>query len=126
MLGALEVKKIVRMAAARGAAWKTVHSAVMSCLLAHHNRQTGHCWPDRKLIATFCCRSVRTVDRIIVKLVAWGCLEKQQPKALASGQFRPCQYALPLDAVRHPDVRRPYDTQVSDGRTTKSASAVRQ
>jgi hypothetical protein len=94
MLGALEVKAITRLARERGAEWKPIHTAVMGCLLAHHNRRSGHCWPRRKDIAEHCNVCERTIDRAIARLTAWGAIERMQPKAASSQQFRPAQYVF--------------------------------
>ena len=127
MQGALEVKAISRLATQRGAEWKPLHTAVMGCLLAHRNRGTGHCWPDRRTIAKYCNVSERTVDRTLSQLVAWGAIEKQQPKAMAGGHFRPRQFTFLFSLpVGQSCVSRPRDKAVSHGRETKSGSTVRQ
>lgn len=103
MLGALEVKAITRLAARHGRDWKPIHTAVMGCLLAHRNRRSGHCWPRRKDIAAHCNVSQRTIDRAMARLTAWGAIERQQPKAVSSGTFRPSQctflFELPLSEL---------------------------
>jgi DNA-binding transcriptional MocR family regulator len=66
----------------------------MACLLAHHNRRTRHCWPHRRDIAAYCGVSERTVNRVMAKLTAWGAIERQQPRAVSSQQFRPAQYTF--------------------------------
>lgn len=93
MLGALEVKRLTRLATERGSEWKGIHTSVLSCLLAHRHRQSGHSWPAREVIASYCRVSPRTVDRAIAKLVEWGAIEKQRPR-LVSGQFQSAQYAF--------------------------------
>jgi len=115
MLGALEVKVIARLAAQHGSAWKPLHTAVMSCLLAHRNRRTGNCWPERKAIASYCGRSVRTVDRAVDQLVAWGAIKRQQPRAVSSQRFREAQYVFLFELP-----------SATSSRATKSAGAVRQ
>ena len=118
MLGALEVKRVTRVATERGPAWKSIHTAVLSCLLAHRNHKTGHCWPARAVIARFCRSSERTVDRAIAKLIEWGAIERQQPRALAGGTFAPVQYAFLFELP-------PCDKNASS-RATKTQLAVRQ
>lgn len=118
MLGALEVKAVNRLAALHAGEWKIIHTAVIDCILAHHNRRTGLCWPERKAIASHCNVSERTVDRAIAKLLAWGAIERLQPRSLASGQFRPRQFTFQFELPR--------DTQVSHGRETKSGVTVGQ
>jgi hypothetical protein len=93
VLGALEVKFVIRCAEQRPD-WRMLHSVVMGCLLAHSNRHTGNCWPERRLIAAYCRCSERTVDRAIDQLVGWGVMRKQQPKAVRNGQFAPRQFTI--------------------------------
>jgi hypothetical protein len=118
------VKRLTRLATERGREWKGIHTSVLSCLLAHRNRTTGHCWPARGVIAGYCRVSERTVDRVIAKLVEWGAIEKQQPRLAADGQFRPLQYAFLFEL---PDAKRgsPCDKN-GRRRATKTAGAVRQ
>jgi hypothetical protein len=111
MLGALEVKRLARVAALHGVEWKTVHTAVMDCLFAHHNRRSGHCWPERKVIAAHSHVSERTVDRVISQLVKWGVIKKQRPRSLSTGEFGLRQYAFLFEL--------PCDTQVSHGPCAK-------
>ena len=91
---------MVRVAAEHRSEWKPLHTAVMSCLLAHRNRRTGDCYPRREVIAAFSNASVRTVDRAMLQLAFWGVIEREQPKAVSSGEFRPAQYTFlfPLSA----------------------------
>lgn len=94
MLGALEVKAITRFAKQHGSDWKPVHTAVLQGLLAHRNRRTGRCFPERRLLAANCNVSESTIDRTIAQLTAWGAIERQQPRALSSQQFREAQYTF--------------------------------
>jgi hypothetical protein len=94
MLGALEVKAIRRLVLEYGSQWRPVHAAVMACLLAHRNRRSGNCWPHRKDVAEYCNVSLSTVDRALARLTAWGAIERMQPRAVSSQQFRPAQYTF--------------------------------
>lgn len=118
------MKRLTRLAAARGREWKGVHTSVLSCLLAHRNRATGHSWPARAVIASYCRVSERTVDRAIEKLVAWGAIEKQQPRAVMDGQFRPAQYAF-LFELPAATAKSPCDKK-GRHRATTTAVTVRQ
>lgn len=90
MLGALEVK-IVRHVAAQRPGWKPLHTAVLSCLLAHRNRQ-GQAWPMQELIAGFCRVSERTARRALTQLLDWGVIKPGQLRAVSSQKFGPVQY----------------------------------
>src|SRR6202034_3067995 len=94
MLGALEVKAIARLAREHRDEWKPLHTAVMGCLLAHRNRRSGRCFPERRLIAAHCNVSESTIDRAIAQLVTWRAIERQQPRAVSSQQFRESQYSF--------------------------------
>jgi hypothetical protein len=129
MLGALEVKAITRFAAQHPAEWKPLHTAVLQGLLAHRNRRTGRCFPERRLLAAHCNVSERTIDRTLDQLTAWGAIERQQPRAVTSQQFREVQYVflfeLPQAAENACDSQ---EKSCADqpGRATKSRRAVRQ
>lgn len=109
--------------------WKPLHTAVMGCLLAHHNRHTGHCWPERRLLAAHCNVSERTIDRALAQLTAWGAIERQQPKGVSSQQYRPTQYVFLFTLPQF--VNSLVDSAVNPGVTgdepcDKFAGAVRQ
>ena len=135
MLGALEVKRVTRWAAQRGAEWKMIHTAVISCLLAHCNRQTGHCWPARKAIAAYCHVSERTVDRAIVKLIEWGAIKKQQPRGVSTGHFGSRQYVFlfELPAAKpgdkkggHRETKRGVTVRQNGGRNKEEGKDLKQ
>jgi hypothetical protein len=94
MLGALEAKAVSRIARQCGAEWKPVHSAVLGCLLAYRSRRGGISWPPRQVIAEFVHASERTVDRAISRLVAWGAIERQRPRATSTQRFGTAQYTF--------------------------------
>ena len=94
VLGALEVKAIGRLVALHPHEWKPLHTAVLGCLLAHRNRRTGSCFPERRLLAAYCSVTERTIDRTLAQLTAWGAIEREQPRALTSQQFREAQYTF--------------------------------
>ena len=121
MLGALEVKAISRLAGQHGSEWKPLHTAVLGCLLAHRNRRTGSCFPERRLLAAHCNVTERTIDRTLDQLRAWGAIERQQPRALASQQFREAQYTFLFEL---PAVEKTCEYPPS--RATNSGIAVRQ
>jgi hypothetical protein len=137
MLGAVEVKVISRLAAQHGREWKPVHTSVMDCLLAHRNRRTGDCRPHRRTIAAHCNVSERTIDRALEQLVAWGAIDRLQPKAVASRQFRAAQYVFlfeipqPVENLCESEdkscANQPEPcAKIEGGRATKSTGAVRQ
>src|SRR2546423_14306767 len=99
-LGALEVKAVSRTARRLGAAWKPLHAAVLSCLLAHRNRR-GLSWPPQSVTAEFANVDPRTIARATDDLIAWGLIAKERPRALSSGQLRNNQYTFlfPLEKI---------------------------
>jgi Helix-turn-helix domain len=94
LLGALEAKAMLRLARERGKDWTPVHAAILSFILAHHNRKTGYCSPRQNEIATFCNVSVRTVKRYTAELRDWGALRVEQAKSLSEKTFCENQYAF--------------------------------
>jgi hypothetical protein len=119
LLGALLVKRLTRLAAEHGREWRSIHTAVLSCLLAHRTRDGRCSWPARKVIASYCRVTERTVDRAIVKLVTCGAIEKQQPRAIAGGKFLPMQYSILFEIPSPVDKNGPH-------RSTKTAVTGRQ
>jgi hypothetical protein len=129
MLGALEVKAISRFAAQHRAEWKPVHTAVLQGLLAHRNRRTGRCFPERRVLAANCNVSERTIDRILDQLTAWGAIERQQPRAVSSQQFREAQYTFLFELPQ--SAENAVDSQGKScadqpSRASNSGGAVRQ
>jgi hypothetical protein len=129
MLGALEVKAISRLVREHRAEWKPLHTAVMNCLLAHRNRRSGSCFPERKLMAAHANVSERTVDRALAQLVAWGAIEREQPRAVSGQQFRQVQYSFLFELPQAADIvceSEEKSCAKQPGRATKSGGAVRQ
>jgi hypothetical protein len=100
MLGALEVKRIAKIAARHGKEWKTIHTAVLDCIYAHRNRRTKNCWPSRSLIAKHCRKSERQIDRVIKQLREWGALEHQRPRKVSNGRFGGRQFTISFEDPR--------------------------
>jgi hypothetical protein len=96
VFGAQEVKSVSRFARENSAKWKPIHSAIVGCLMAHTNKQSGLCCPSRKLIAEHCNVSERTVDRAISQLREWGAIKTVRLK-LQEKVYGPAQYTLLFD-----------------------------
>jgi hypothetical protein len=129
VLGHLEVKAISRLAAQRGPEWKPIHTAVMGCLLAHRNRRTGSCFPERRLLAAHCNVKERTIDRVLAQLTEWGAIERHQLRTVSSQKFREAQYTFLFELPsigENPSESGDKNCANKPSRATNSGGAVRQ
>lgn len=118
MFGAQEVKSVSRFARENSAKWKPIHSAIVGCLMAHTNKQSGLCCPSRKLIAEHCNVSERTVDRAISQLREWGAIKTVRLK-LQEKVYGPAQYTLLFDQLDTKTIWQ-RDTALSRSNATKT------
>ena len=87
MLGALEVKTVIALAQQHQEKWKPLHTAILDCLLAHRNPQSGKCCPSQEVIASHSNAGMRTVQRAIAELEIWGIISASQLRRTAPNQY---------------------------------------